>query len=53
MPVKVSKVGKGRYRVRHGGKVAAKGTTKAKATRQANLLRGLAHGWKPSRRRRS
>jgi len=39
---------KGGYRVMHGGKVSAKRTTKSKAKRQANLLRGIAHGWKPT-----
>jgi hypothetical protein len=47
MPVKVRKV-KGGYQVSHGGKVSAKKTTKAKAERQANLLRGVAHGWEPT-----
>lgn len=51
MPVRVRRLPGGRYQVRHGSKVSAKGTSKAKAARQANLLRGLAHGWKPTRRR--
>jgi len=46
MPVKVRKVDG--YRVTHGGKVSAKGTTKAKAEAQARLLHGVAHGWKPT-----
>lgn len=46
-PAKVSKV-KGGYKVTHGGKTSAKKTTKAKAQRQANLLRGVEHGWKPT-----
>ena len=46
MPVKIKKVNG--YRVTHGGKVSAKGTTKTKAKRQANLLRAVAHGWKPT-----
>ncbi len=50
MPVKVSRRS-GRYRVSHGGKVSAKGTTRGKAQRQANLLRGIEHGWKPGRHR--
>lgn len=50
MPVLVRRRG-ARYRVTHGGRVAAKGTTKAKATRQARLLRGLEHGWHPTRGR--
>ena len=50
MPIKISK-NKGKYRVTHGGKVSAKGTSKTKARRQANLLRAVAHGWKPTRNR--
>jgi hypothetical protein len=51
MPVRMSKIaGKGRYRVSTPGGVKAKGTTRAKAERQANLLRGVKHGWKPTRR---
>ena len=46
MPVKVKKVDG--FQVSHGGKVSAKGTTEAKAEAQANLLRGVAHGWKPT-----
>ena len=46
MPVKIKKVDG--YRVTHGGKVSAKSTTKAKARRQANLLRAVRHGWKPT-----
>ena len=46
MPVRITKVNG--YKVSHGGKVSAKKTTKAKAEAQANLLRGVAHGWKPS-----
>jgi len=49
MPVKVKKIDG--YRVSHGGKVSAKSTTKAKAQKQANLLRGIAHGWKPTRKK--
>jgi len=50
VPVRVTKRGS-KYRVSHGGKVSAKGTTRAKAKRQANLLRGLEHGWKPRGRK--
>lgn len=46
MPVKIQKVDG--YRVKHGRKVSAKSTTKRKAERQANLLRAVAHGWKPT-----
>ena len=51
MPVKVRKV-KGGYRVRTPGGVKAKHTTKAKAKKQARLLRAVEHGWKPTRRRK-
>lgn len=46
MPVKIRKTDG--YRVTHGGKTSAKSTTKAKARRQANLLRAVRHGWKPT-----
>ena len=46
MPVKVKQVDG--YRVTHGGKVSDKRTTKRKAKRQANLLRAVEHGWKPT-----
>lgn len=48
MPVKIKKVDG--YKVTHSGKVSAKNTTKAKAKAQANLLRGVAHGWRPIKR---
>jgi len=50
MPVKIGRRGS-RYRVTHGGKVSAKGTTRRKAQRQANLLRGIEHGWHPTGRK--
>lgn len=46
MPVKVRKVDG--YRVSTPGGVKAKHTTKTKAKRQARLLRGVEHGWKPT-----
>ena len=46
MPVRIKKVNG--YRVTHGGKVSAKKTTKKKAKRQANLLRAVRHGWRPT-----
>jgi hypothetical protein len=51
MPVKIRKT-RGGYRVSDAGRATAKRTTKAKAQRQANLLRGVAHGWKPSKGKR-
>jgi len=46
-PIKIKKVNG--YKVTHGGKVSARRTTKKKAEAQANLLRGVAHGWVPTR----
>ncbi len=51
MPVKVTKT-KGGYRVSTPGGTKAKHTTKAKAKAQANLLRGIEHGWKPTGKRK-
>lgn len=48
MPVKIQSVGKGVYKVMHGGKVSAKHTTKSKAEAQSRLLYGVAHGWHPT-----
>ena len=47
MPVRITKTD-GKYRVSTPGGVKAKGTTKAKAHRQANLLRAVEHGFKPT-----
>lgn len=48
MPVKMKSVGKGKVQVRTPGGIKAKSTTPAKAERQANLLRAVEHGWKPT-----
>jgi hypothetical protein len=47
MPVKIKKLDH-KYSVKTPGGTKAKGTTKAKAQAQANLLRGIEHGWKPT-----
>ncbi len=47
MPVKVEKTD-GKYRVSTPNQTHAFGTSKAKAKRQANLLRAIDHGWKPT-----
>ena len=47
MPVKITKTD-GKYKVTHGGKVSAKGTTKKKAESQKRLLNAVSHGWKPT-----
>jgi len=46
MPVRIKKING--YRVSTPGGVKAKRTSKAKAKRQANLLRAIEHGWKPT-----
>jgi len=50
MPVKTRKTDH-KYRVSTPGGVKAKGTTRKKAKRQANLLRGVEHGWRPTGRK--
>ena len=47
MPVKITETD-GKVRVSTPGGVKAKATTPAKARRQANLLRGVEHGFKPT-----
>jgi hypothetical protein len=47
MPVRIKKINH-KYRVSTPGGVKAKGTTLAKAKRQANLLRAIEHGFKPT-----
>jgi len=45
MPVKISKTDS-KFKVTHGGKVSARGTTKKKAEGQKRLLLGISHGMK-------
>lgn len=47
MPVHVAKID-GKYRVSTPNQTHAFGTSKAKAERQARLLRAIDHGWKPT-----
>ena len=49
MPVIIRKV-KGRYQVSTPGGIKARATTKAKAHRQARLLRAVEAGWVPTGR---
>ena len=51
MPVKVRKLPEGGFRVYDGRRIAAFSTTKIKVQRQADLLRGVKHGFRPRRRR--
>ena len=46
VPVKIKKTDGYQVSTPHG--VKAKHTTKVKAKAQANLLRGVEHGWKPT-----
>lgn len=48
MPVKISRVKGGKYRVSTPGGTKAKSTTKGKAEKQSRLLRGIEHGWVPT-----
>ncbi len=48
MPVSIKSVGKGKVQVSTPGGVKAKATTPEKAKHQANLLRAVDHGWKPT-----
>jgi hypothetical protein len=41
----------GGYRVTDAGRVTAKRSTQGNARRQANLLRAVKHGWRPTRNR--
>lgn len=47
MPYKMTKTD-GKYKVTSPSGTRAKGTTKKKAQKQMNLLRGIKHGWKPT-----
>jgi hypothetical protein len=48
MPVKVSKLKSGKYRVSTPGGTKSKGTSKKKAESQKRLLNAVEHGWKPT-----
>ena len=48
MPYRVKKVD-GKYKVTSPSGVKAKGTTRAKAEKQARLLRAIKHGFRPTR----
>ena len=48
MPVKITKLKSGKYRVSTPSGTHAKGTTKAKAKAQERLLNAVEHGWHPT-----
>ena len=52
MPVKITPLGKGRYKVSTPGGVKAKRTTKEKAEAQRRLLYGIEEGWRPTGKKR-
>jgi hypothetical protein len=49
MPVTISKLKGGKYRVSTPNGVHAKSTTKEKAESQERLLNAVEHGWKPTK----
>ena len=51
MPVHITKISSGRYKVSTPSGTKAKGTTKTKAESQERLLRGIEHGWKPTNKK--
>ncbi len=51
-PVKIRRLPSGRFRVRSGRRITARSTTRAKAARQANLLRAVTHGFRPLTRQK-
>jgi hypothetical protein len=51
MPVTITKKKKGVYQVRTPNMIHAKGTTKAKAKKQENLLNAVEHGWVPGKKK--
>ena len=51
MPGRLILLPSGKARVRYGGRVTAKKTTRAKARRQLRLLNAIKHGFKPTGKR--
>jgi len=51
MPYKLISLGGGRYKVKSPSGTRAKSTTKSKAKAQIRLLKGIEHGWKPSKKK--
>lgn len=52
MPVTITRLANGKYRVSTPGGVKAKGTTKGKALKLKNLLLAVEHGFTPTKARR-
>ena len=50
MPVEITKVGKGKFKVSTPSGTKAKHTTKVKAEAQKRLLNAVEHGWVPTGR---
>jgi len=48
MPVKITPVKGGKYKVSTPSGTKAKATTKVKAEKQKRLLQGVEHGWHPT-----
>ena len=51
MPVRITKLKNGKYRVSTPNGTHAKGTTKARAKAQERLLNAVEHGWHPTGKR--
>jgi hypothetical protein len=49
MPEKIKKVSPGKFQVSTPHGIKSKGTSKANAEAQVRLLRGVDHGWKPTK----
>lgn len=47
MPVSITKLPNGKYKVSTPNGIHSKGTSKAKAEAQERLLNAVEHGWKP------
>jgi hypothetical protein len=54
MPVRIKRTAPGKYRVSTPNGIKAKGTTKAKATKQGRLLNAIEHdpGFKPRKNKK-
>jgi hypothetical protein len=52
MPVKITKLKNGKYKVTTPNGTHAKGTTKAKAKAQERLLNAVDHGWRPTHKKK-
>ena len=52
MPVKITKLKNGKYKVTTPNGTHAKATTKGKAKAQERLLNAVDHGWRPTHKKK-